>query len=115
MASDEMLSPVARPRPTRRRRAAASPNLAGPDLDGAQAGLQDEIRMLRLIIRRVMNLADEGRSLGEVLHVLDTVGRASTRLAGLLKAANELDKKAGLQEALSQALSEITKDFKLGG
>jgi hypothetical protein len=76
-------------------------------------GLQDEIRMIRLIIRRVLSLADEGRSLAEVMRVLDTVGRASIRLANLIKAAEALDKKQGVAEALSQALSEVTKELKL--
>jgi hypothetical protein len=78
-----------------------------------EEGLQDEIRMIRLIIRRVLSLADEGRSLAEVMRVLDTVGRASTRLANLIKAAEALDKKQGVSEALSQALSEITEELKL--
>jgi hypothetical protein len=107
MAPNETETPASPKRRYPRRRA------GGAEQGPLENGLQDEIRMIRLIIRRVLNLADEGRSLAEVLHVLDTVGEASTRLAGLLKAADALDKKQGVAAALSQALSEITEEMKL--
>jgi len=106
MAPDESETPAAQKRRYVHRRPGALP-------DPTEIGLQDEIRMMRLIIRRVMNLADEGRSLAEVLRVLDSVGAASTRLARLLKAEGELDKKQGMAEALSQALAKVTEDLKL--
>jgi hypothetical protein len=108
MAPNEIETPATLKRRYARRKASA-----GVEQGPLENGLEDEIRMIRLIIRRVLNLADEGRSLDEVLKVLDTVGRASTRLAGLLKAADALDKKQGLAAALSQAISEVTEELKL--
>ena len=107
---DETEIPAAPKRRYKRRQVKAQ-----AELDLAEEGLQDEIRMMRLIVRRVLELADEGLALAEVMRVLDTVGRASTRISGLIRQQKLLG--AGDQDvakALSQALSEVTRGFKLG-
>ncbi len=80
------------------------------DLKGRH-GLQDEILMLRAMMRRIKALADEGRSLPELLSVLKVLGLASTRLVTLLKAERALAEDQDLAAALSQALSQVTKEL----
>jgi len=74
-------------------------------------GLQDEIGMLRMVMRQVMSLADDGRSLNDLLHILDSLSQASTRLASLLKAERALGEEQELGSALNQALAEVIREL----
>ena len=62
-------------------------NLELTDLDTTLSeGLTDEIALLRVIIRRVFEYADSAaQDLDTWSHALNTLGAASTRLAGLLR------------------------------
>lgn len=75
------------------------------------AALRDEILMLRSVMRRVMALADEGRPLAELLHILDSLSKASNRLANLLKAERQLDENQDVAEALNEALAEVIREL----
>jgi hypothetical protein len=88
------------PRPRRPERAEEAP----PE------DLRDEIELLRVIIRRVSLLADEGRTLEELLRVLNTTSIACTRLAGLIKAQHSLEEDSGT--ALSEALKAVLSDMR---
>lgn len=55
-------------------------------------GLDCEIDMLRGVIHRVEDMADDKSSLAEMLRVLDTLSMACTRLGNLLKTEKELSK-----------------------
>lgn len=78
--------------------------------------LRGEIQMLRSVMRRVIALADEGRSLEELLHVLDTLSSASDRLARLLKAEQHFSKETeNIGEILNQALGEVIETLKKEG
>lgn len=84
------------------------------DLEGSvQDGLGDEIALMRVMIRRVFKYAsEEAITLEAWQGALCALGAASTRLAGLMKTQKVLGKSEGdVVSALSQALSEVTKDF----
>ncbi len=75
---------------------------------GQAADLSSEIAMMRVVIRRVFEAADDCTDLESWVGVLGSLGAASTRLAGLLRMQKLL---AGggseIAEALSQALKEV--------
>ena len=85
------------------------------DLDAIVAkDLASEIAMLRVVTRRVMELADGVESLDDAMNVLGALGMASMRLAALLKAQRLLCGEGGGQnvaQAISQALSEVVKEM----
>ncbi len=99
--------------------------LEAEDLEAAlRDGLGDEIDMMRVVIRRVFDYASEEagcpgsseKSPSECLAswsgALSALGAASTRLAGLLRTQKLLGGNEGeAVSALSQALSEVTRDF----
>lgn len=86
------------------------------DLDAALAtGLQDEIAMIRIAMRRVLEQAHtaEDVRLDDWVEVLGALGSAATRLATLLKTEHSLSAEPeGLSGALSQALNEVLKEMK---
>ncbi|HHY88990.1 MAG TPA: hypothetical protein GYA06_08740 [Chloroflexi bacterium] len=76
-------------------------------------GLTEEIAMLRVVLRRVMALADEGRPLPELLRIAETLGKAATRLATLLKAERQLGQgevTSALDEVLEEMIAELRAD-----
>jgi hypothetical protein len=74
--------------------------------------LSGEIRVLRALMRRVGSLADEGRSLDEMLSILETLARASAHLATLLKAEQQLESGQSVGALLNQALDEIIAEMR---
>lgn len=64
--------------------------------------------MLRAAIRQVSERAAAVDSLGDQLRVLDGLGRASVRLANLLRVQRVLEEEQ-TAAALSRALDEINK------
>ncbi|KPL74097.1 hypothetical protein ADN00_13910 [Ornatilinea apprima] len=88
-----------------KRKAAADPGR----VPGAQPGgdLREEIDMLRGLIQRVVSLAEGGRELEELLGILEKVGRASTRLATLLKTQQTLQNQDDLFDVLNQVIDEV--------
>jgi hypothetical protein len=76
----------------------------------SSASLQDEIELVRVLIRQARGLVDEGLSLDELLKSLDVVSRACARLAGLLKAQRQLDDTPDLGTALAQVFDEMIKN-----
>ncbi len=86
------------------------------DLEAALAnGLQDEIAMLRLVIRRVFEHASDAElDLAAWSETLDTLGAASARLARLLRTQKDLGGESqGVSQALSQALGEVIHEMGL--
>ncbi len=74
--------------------------------------LTDEISMMRVIIRRVFERAEECAGLEEWSMLLGSLGSASTRLAGLLRTQKLLDGGGSdVADALSQALREVTSEL----
>ncbi len=76
--------------------------------DGARCDLGAEIAMLRAAIQQVGQRGAGLESLAEQVRVLDAVGRASVRLASLLRAQRDLEEER-TAEALSRALDEVNR------
>jgi hypothetical protein len=85
------------------------------DLEAASGGLSDEVALLRVMIRRVVELATGGGSSGDLekaIAALNTLGTAATRLANLLKtekklAAGDSEMSKALNKALDDVLAEL--------
>jgi hypothetical protein len=91
-------------------------HLETSDLDIALLnGLDDEIALLRVIIRRVFDYTNSAdQTLDTWSTALGTLGAASTRLAHLLRTQKLLGgKESDTASALSQALSEVTRELGL--
>ena len=82
------------------------------DLDSYMAqGIDDEIVMLRVITRRVLNLADGVDDLGESITLLGALGLAATRLAAMLKVKAMIGGDgADVKTAISNTLNDILKE-----
>jgi hypothetical protein len=92
--------------------------LSSPEKDPAKGedvqpveSLQGEIDMLRTLLREVEAMAGEGKTLGELLKMLDILGKSSTRLAGLLRAQRELGGDKEFGSVFNHALSEVIKEL----
>jgi hypothetical protein len=84
------------------------------NLDTALAdGLDDEIALLRVTIRRVFDLAtEEGEDSETWFKALSTLGLASTRLAGLVRTQKLIKgDNSSVASALSQALGEVCDEL----
>lgn len=89
-------------------------DLEAADLEGAlQDGLGDEIALMRVMIRRVFEYAnEEAACLDSWSGALSALGAASTRLAGLLRTQRLLGGNEGdVMEALRTALGEVTREL----
>ena len=76
--------------------------------------LEGEILLMRVSMRRLMELADGVESLPTAIKVLSALGTASSHLAQLLKTQKLLEpQKNQAADALSQALSEVAREMKL--
>jgi len=84
------------------------------DLDEIDAStLNDEIGMLRVVIRRVFeSAANEATDLSAWQEALDTLSAAANRLANLLKANQKLEAASSeVGAALRQALNEMVVEM----
>jgi hypothetical protein len=70
--------------------------------------------MLRVALRRVLDLSEGISDLAQAVRWLNTMSIASTRLASLLRTQRLLlGNDARIAETISQALSDVLKDFNL--
>ena len=78
-------------------------------------GLQDEVAMLRVIIRRILELTKGCDDLEELMNVLGVLGMAATQLAGLLRVQHLLggDENSEIARTISQAISNVSKEMGL--
>jgi hypothetical protein len=75
-------------------------------------GLQDEITMLRVATRRVIEFIDEFQSPKEAVATLGALGLAAVRLSTLLRTQKLLSgSEHNTAAALSQALAEVVKEL----
>lgn len=91
-------------------------DLSSEELKGAlKLGLEDEIVMLRVVIRRVFAAANRAEvDLASWSKTLGILGIASTRLARLLQTHSELcGSESGMNPALAQALAEVVEEMGL--
>lgn len=71
----------------------------------AAEGLEGEIRMLRVVMRRVMTLASEVETLEEAQKTMTALGLAATRLASLLKVHESLGGESESMRLIDQAIA----------
>lgn len=87
----------------------AKARAAQPPAPGEPFGdLWEEIARLRGVIRQVSERAAGVETMPELLHLLDGLGRASVRLAHLLRTQRALDEEQ-TAAALSRALDAVIK------
>jgi hypothetical protein len=84
------------------------------DLDGDDSGsLQHEITLLRVMIRRTMELADGIDDLKEATRALDALGAAAGRLANLLRAEKSLNtSQSQLADEISIAIQQVNQELR---
>lgn len=85
------------------------------DLDAMLSdGLQDEITMLRIATRRVIQYISEFSTPSEATITLGALGLAATRLATLLRTQKILGQEdQDTSAALSKALADVVKELGL--
>lgn len=84
------------------------------DLDTVLSdGLVDEIALLRVIIRRVFELSDsDATDLDTWTRSLNTLGAASTRLAGLLRTQHIITGGGGnIMDVLSKTIGDVAHEL----
>jgi hypothetical protein len=75
--------------------------------------LEHEITLLRVMMRRTMELADGVDDLGEATRVLDALGAAANRLASLLRAQKNLDDShSQLVDEISVAIQQVNQELR---
>lgn len=78
-------------------------------LDDVQNGMADEIAMLRLLMRRIMEQAEEkDGGLQETLQTLQRLSLVANRLAKLIKIHHEL---TGKQGAVNSHVEDVKREF----
>lgn len=102
------------------RKRRSEPAITPPQGTGAGGGdardakdLREEIQALREVLRRLNEQARNELELKDLIRATDVIGRASARLANLLKAQAALGGGKGpgtLTRALELALGEMEKD-----
>jgi hypothetical protein len=86
------------------------------DLESMLAtGLDDEIAMLRVILRRYYCVATAGETLEDMGTALDRVSLVTTRLAALVKAQYTLkeQRRGEVSEFISKAIDIVNKEWNL--
>ncbi len=68
--------------------------------------LQDEIAMMRIINRRVVDMAEEGKSPDEILEYYSFIALTSLRLSTLLRTQKLLEKSDNPADTLGSALEK---------
>jgi hypothetical protein len=78
-----------------------------------QNNLDDEISLLRVMIRRVFETADcQAETLQDWESVLSTLGAASTRLAGLIRVQHlSSGKSQNIEDLLAEAIGEAAHEI----
>jgi hypothetical protein len=77
------------------------------------ATLEHEITLLRVMMRRTMELADGTDDLREATRVLDALGAAASRLASLLRAQKNLNEShSQLVDEISIAIQQVNQELR---
>ena len=83
------------------------------DLQENSTSLEHEITLLRVMIRRTMQLADGINDLKEATHILDALGAAAARLANLLRTQKSLkEHRSQLADEISIAIQEVNQELR---
>lgn len=78
-------------------------------------GLDSEISMLRVVLRRFFEQAQGSQSVTELAEMLQNIGLGATRLASLLKSQQALGDDRGdeLAKAIYAAIDQVSKEMHL--
>ncbi len=83
------------------------------DLDDFENTLEHEISLLRVMIRRTMELADGIDDLTLATRVLDSLSSASNRLSNLLRAQKNLNERHSLvTDEISIAIQQVNQELR---
>jgi len=84
------------------------------DVNSDETGsLQHEITLLRVMIRRTMQLADGIHDLHEAIRVLDSLGSATGRLSTLLRVQKSLNAgRSPLADEISIAIQQLNAELR---
>ncbi|MFZ2097316.1 MAG: hypothetical protein WAV05_11835 [Anaerolineales bacterium] len=83
------------------------------ELEDDSASLENEITLLRVMIRRTMELADGIDDLKEATRVLDALGAAAGRLANLLRAQKSLnERRSQVADEISLAIQQVNQELR---
>jgi hypothetical protein len=74
--------------------------------------LTESIQMLVALMRAVQAHIDEDMTLRELLHLADTQGKNTTRLAALLKAQNSLQPQDDFARLLNKTIQEVLDEIR---
>jgi hypothetical protein len=81
--------------------------------NGSPASLENEITLLRVMIRRTMELADGIDDLREATRVLAVLGAAAGRLANLMQTQQRLKTaQPGLADEISIAIQQVNQELR---
>ncbi len=76
--------------------------------------LDDEIRMLKVVARRILELSDQQVDYEDMLNTLGVLGITSTRIAGLMRTQKILNgEDSNTTSAISAALAEVIKELNI--
>lgn len=82
----------------------------------SSAGLQDEINLLRVYIRRVVELSHDAASLPEAVSLLRVLSLAATSLTRLIRTQSYIASlNTPYKEEIEQALSEVLVELGITG
>jgi len=88
-------------------------NSESENLPDESVCLDNEITLLRVMIRRTMELADGIDDLKEATRVLDALGAAAARLANLLRAQKSLtENRSQLADEISIAIQQVNAELR---
>jgi hypothetical protein len=79
--------------------------------DNAVAALHCTVATMQNLMQQVVDQANGGISLKELMQVLDTLGKTSSRLSALLKDRKALAGGEDLADFLNQALAEVVQEM----
>ncbi len=83
------------------------------ELPDELSSLEHEITLLRVMIRRTMLLADGIDDLKEATRVLDALGAAAARLAGLLRTQKSLyEPHSQVADEISVAIQQVNQELR---
>lgn len=84
------------------------------DLDALLSiDLTDEIHLLRILIRRAMELSENTEDIDECLAVLKATSMASARITTMLRVQKLLGQAGDINELISRAIADVVQELDL--
>jgi hypothetical protein len=75
--------------------------------------LTDEIHLLRILMRRLLELSNDTEDLDECLAVLKATSVAAARLTGMLRVQKMLGQSGDISDFISQAIADVNQELDL--